>query len=400
MKKIVLALLCVAFVAFTGCKKDKAPTVKFITTGNYTNPSTELHVGEKAVFGVEAVSDMFAGKGINKITVSYSNGDPDQVFAYDPVEDSPSNSWVKTFDAPGKVTLTATAYDDNGENGMATMTVTVLEAAPDPDPEPVPEVHKPVISFLSNGEYVGDGTPLYTQTSYKFGVAVATDGAPQAPLIKKVDVKYSNDNGIYNVYNNSEGEATIPEVAWNKTFAEPGTITITATVTDAAGETASASISVLVTTLPEPDDNPFIGAYANENLKVTGHISLAMPPLNQDIDYDLPGGGFVINPGETDDAVVVTMLIDGTEYNMNATISGNTITFEETEVELDTRVSNTNVKIRAMLGGTGILDNGVIDYHGVIGETVYVSVYTFTNIQATVTNGKLEGEFTKLPPTK
>lgn len=400
MKKIVLAFLCVAFVAFTGCKKDKAPTVKFITTGNYTNSTTELHVGEDALFGVEAVSDMLTGKGINMIVVSYSNDDPDKVFTYSPAEDSPSNSWVKKFEAPGKVNLTATAYDDNGTTAMATMTVTVLEAAPDPDPEPVPEVHKPVISFLSNGEYVGDGTPLYTQTPYKFGVAVATDGAPQAPLIKKVDVKYSNDNGIYNVYNNSEGEATIPEVAWNKTFAEPGTITITATVTDAAGETASASISVLVTTLPEPEDNPFIGAYANENLKVTGHISLSMPPMNQDIDYDLPGGGFVINPGETDDAVVVTMLIDGTEYNMNATVSGNNITFEETEVELDTKVSNIDVKIRAMLSGTGTLDNGVIDYHGVIGETVYVSVYTFNDIQATVTNGKLEGEFTKLPPSK
>lgn len=394
MKKIVLALLCVALVAFTGCKKGKAPTVRFITTGNYTNSTTKLHVGEDAIFGVEAVSDMFTGKGINMIVVSYSTDDPDKVFTYNPAEDSPSNSWVKSFDAPGEVNLTAIAYDDNGETAMTTLTVTVLEAIPDP------EVHKPVISFLSSGEYIVDGTPLYTQTPYKFGVTAATDGNPQAPLIKKVDVWYSNDNGIYNVYSDSEGEATISVAEWEKTFSEPGTITITATATDAAGETASASISVLVTTLPEPDDNPFIGAYANENLKVTGHISLAMPPLNQDIDYDLPGGGFVINPGETDDAVVVTMLIDGTEYNMNATISGNTITFEETEVELDTRVSNTNVKIRAMLGGTGILDNGVIDYHGVIGETVYVSVYTFTNIQATVTNGKLEGEFTKLPPTK
>lgn len=108
----------------------------------------------------------------------------------------------------------------------------------------------------------------------------------------------------------------------------------------------------------------------------------------------------MINPGETDDAVVVTMLIDGTEYNMNATVNGNSITFEETEVELDTKVSNIDVKIRAMLSGTGTLDNGVIDYHGVIGETVYVSVYTFNDIQATVTNGKLEGEFTKLPPSK
>ena len=398
MKKIVLAFLCVAFVAFTGCKKGKAPTVRFITTGNYTSSTTELHVGEDAIFGVEAVSDMFTGKGINMIVVSYSNNDPDKVFTYSPAEDSPSNSWVKKFDAPGEVNLTATAYDDNGEMAMTTLTVTVLDAVPDPDPDP--EVHKPVISFLSSGGYVGDGTPLYTQTPYNFGVTAATDGNPQAPLIKKVDVKYSNDNGIYNVYDNSEGEATISVVAWEKVFSEPGTITIIATATDASGETASASISVLVTTLPEPEDNPFIGAYSNENLKVTGHILIAMLSFNQDIDYDLPGGGFVINPGETDDAVVVTMLIDGTEYNINATTSGNTITFEETEVELDTRVSNTDVKIRAMLGGTGTLDNGVIDYHGVIGETVYVSVYPFNNVQATVTNGKLEGEFTKLPPSK
>ncbi len=398
MKKIVLALLCVAFVAFTGCKKDKAPTVMFITTGDYTNSTTELHVGEDAIFGVEAVSDMLTGKGINMIVVSYSNNDPDKVFTYSPAEDSPSNSWVKKFDAPGKVNLMATAYDDNGATAMTTMTVTVLEANPYPDT--IPEVYKPVISFLSSGVYVGDGTPLYTQTPYKFGVSVVTDGNPQAPLIKKVDVKYSNDNGIYNVYNNPEGEASISEIAWDKTFAQPGAITITATVTDAAGEMASASINVLVTTLPEPEDNPFIGAYSNENLKMTGHISLSVPPMNQDIDYDLPGGGFVINPGETDDAVVVTMLIDGTEYNINAAVNGNNITFEETEVELNTKVSNIDVKIRAMLSGTGTLNDGVIDYHGVIGETVYVSVYAFNNIQSTVTNGKLEGEFTKLPSSK
>lgn len=126
MKRPVLALLCLALIALVGCQKETIPSISFITTGNYANSTTEILVGQQVHFGVNATAGPF-GKGISKIQIDYSNGDESETFTYDN-EDSPSRSWAKTFDEAGKVTLTATAYDGNGETATATLEVTVLEA--------------------------------------------------------------------------------------------------------------------------------------------------------------------------------------------------------------------------------------------------------------------------------
>jgi len=386
MKKSILAIICLALIAFTGCHKDKAPTIKFITTGNYTNSTSELHAGENAVFGVEATSDMLLGKGISKIVVTYSNGDPDKVFNYDPAEDSPSNSWVKTFDAPGKVTLTATAYDANGETATATLAVTVLDA-----------IHAPKIEFLTGGNYVSDGSPVYTETSVTFGVKVDANETSQSP-IKKIDVQYSNENGIFNVYNNASGEASVNQ-DWTKTFSQTGTITVTATATDADGATDSASISVLVTELPGPDANPFIGAYTCNGMTVTGHVLASSLPILGDFDDDINvnvSGSMVINAGATYNDVVVSMVIDGETYNIGATTNGNNIVFDQKEIMVPVQLGFATVDLRAVLDGVGTLEGNEMDYNGVIGEQAYVSINNSQEFSVTVTNGKMKGTFTKL----
>lgn len=386
MKRVLLAIVCLAMIAFTGCQKDKAPTIKFITTGNYTNSTTELHAGENAVFGVEATSNMLLGKGISRITVSYSNGDPDKVFTYDPAEDSPSNSWVKVFDAPGKVTLTATAYDGNGETATATLTVTVLEA-----------IHAPKIEFLTGSNYVSDGSPVYTETSITFGVKVDANETSQSP-ITKIDVQYSNENGIFNVYDNASGEASVTQ-NWTKIFAQTGTITVKATATDADGATASASISVLVTEIPGPDANPFIGAYTCNGLAVTGHVNASALPLLGDYDDDVNvnvSGSMVINAGATYNDVVVSMVIDGETYNIGASTNGNNIVFDQKEISVHVPVGMISLNLRAVLDGVGTLDGNDMDYNGVIGEQAYISINSSQEFPVTVTNGKMIGTFTKL----
>lgn len=387
MKKSFLALICLVLLAFVGCNKEKMnPTIKFITTGTYTNSTTELHVGEKATFGVEATSPFMGGKGISKIVVEYSNGEEGHVFEYDPAEDSPSRSWVKTFNTEGKVTVTATAYDANGKSASASLQVTVGAA-----------VNAPTIKFLTGGTYTSDGMAIYTDTQRTFGVEADANQTSQSP-ITKIDVQYSNENGIFNIYNNATGEATVSQ-DWTKTFAQDATINITATATAADGTTASASISVIVAPIPGPDANPFIGVYNCNDLNVTGHLVASLQPLGEfddDVDFNLSNGSFVISQGTTYNDVVVRMFIESNEYNLNATTIDNIINFEETEVLMATQISGVPVTIRAMLGGSGTLNNNVIDYHGTIGESAYVTIYSSNEIPATVTNGKMNGTFTKL----
>jgi hypothetical protein len=386
MKKSFLALICLALLSFVGCKKDKAPTIKFITTGTYTNSTTELHAGEKATFGVEVVSSFVGGKGISKIVVEYSNGDEGHVFDYDPAEDSPSRSWVKIFDTEGKVTVTATAYDVNGETATATLTVTVLEA-----------VHAPKIEFLTGSNYVSDGSPVYTETSLTFGVKVDANETSQSP-ITKIDVQYSNENGIFNVYDNASGETSVSK-DWTKTFAQTGTVTVTATATDADGATASASISVLVTQIPGPDANPFIGAYTCNGMTVTGHVYASSLPVLGDFDDDINvnvSGSMVINAGATYNDVVVSMVIDGESYNIGATTNGNNIVFDQKEIIVPVTLGFVSLNLRAVLDGVGTLEGNDMDYNGVIGEQAYISINNSQEFPVTVTNGKMIGTFTKL----
>lgn len=385
MKRVLLAIVCLAMIAFTGCQKEKAPTIKFVTTGNYTNSSTELHAGEDAVFGVDA-SAGFMGQGIEKIVVTYSNGDPEKVFTFNPAEDNPRNSWVKVFDNPGKVTLTATAHDANGETASATLTVTVLEA-----------IHAPKIEFLTGSSYVSDGSPVYTETSITFGVKADANETSQSP-ITKIDVQYSNENGVFNVYNNASGEASVTQ-NWTKIFAQTGTITVKATATDADGATASASISILVTEIPGPDANPFIGAYTCNGLAVTGHVYASSLPVLGDYDNDINvnvSGSMVINAGATYNDVVVSMVIDGVTYNLDATTNGNNIVFDQKEITMSVPMGMLSLSLRAVLDGVGTLEGNDMDYNGVIGEQAYISINASQEYPVTVTNGKMIGTFTKL----
>lgn len=386
MKKSFLALICLALLAFVGCNKEKMnPTIKFITTGTYTNSTTELHVGEKATFGVEATSPFMGGKGISKIVVEYSNGEEGHVFEYDPAEDSPSRSWVKIFDTEGKVTVTATAYDVNGETASASMEVTVGSA-----------LNLPTISFLSGGTYTSDGMAIYTDTQRTFGVKAEANQTSQSP-ITKIEVKYSNENGVFNVYDNAAGEASVSQ-DWTKTFAQEGTVNVIATATAADGTTASASINVMVAPIPGPDSNPFIGIYSCDGLKVTGHVMASLPvfgDIDDDVDIDV-SGSMVINAGATYNDVVVSMMIEGETYSIDATTIDNNIVFDQKEISLPFSVGPVSLSLRVVIDGAGTLENSVLDYNGTIGDEAHVSINNSQEIPATITNGKMKGTFTKL----
>lgn len=125
--------------------------------------------------------------------------------------------------APGSLIITCAATDGAGNVGSASVTVTV---------EPSPDETAPTVSITSP---LADSTVIGASVVVTGAVAdPAGDNGAVASGVTSVDV-----NGVVAILDGGDFEATLEGL-------EPGVLTITATATDGAGNTAEVSIDVTV----------------------------------------------------------------------------------------------------------------------------------------------------------
>ena len=111
------------------------------------------------------------------------------------------------------------------------------------------------------------------------------------------------------------------------TLETTGTVTITGTVTDAKGNTASKSFDIICNEKPNAK---FVGSYKGDAI-VTGTYDINIPnmdPLHEDLE-DQPFPIVVeIVAGETMDKVKATITIEDQTNTVEGTVNGNSVTFE------------------------------------------------------------------------
>ncbi|HEX5988985.1 MAG TPA: Ig-like domain-containing protein [Solirubrobacterales bacterium] len=173
--------------------------------------------------------------------------------------DAPWNcSFDSTKIADGAHTLTATAYDAAGNSRTAAVTVNVAnkpvptptpEPEPEPEPEPTPEP---------------EPAPVPTDSPPTVSWATPTAGSYVTRKISgsTCEALASDDKGIVKVVMKVDGAVlnTESDAPWNcifdSTSVSDGTHTLSATAYDTAGNTRTASISVIVSNAIDPAPEP------------------------------------------------------------------------------------------------------------------------------------------------
>ena len=193
----------------------------------------------------------------------------------------------------------------------------------------------PTISVITDTGYVTENAQIYSGDDIKVGFNATGE------KLTKIEITLTQ-NGI--VINSSQ--ATIENLTSYTHTAifnveATGAVSITGTVTDAAGQTATKSFNVIFNEKP---NEKFVGHYEGEAL-FTGTMEATvsgMEPMQQEVSESPFPVTVDLRAGETVTEVVGICKIDNQEMEIKGTVDGNNVTFEAV---------NTTVTFNYDLGG-------------------------------------------------
>ena len=229
---------------------NQAPVVRAGTNQTITLPSTATLAGSATDDGLPAGSTL-------TVTWTKNSGPGTVTFA-----NSHAVSTTASFSAAGTYVLTLTASDTQ-LTSSANVTITV-NAAPVPTPTPTPDTIPPLVSITG---------PANGSTVSGSAVAVAASATDNVGV---VGVQFKLDGA-----NLGAEDTTSPySVIWDTTISANGSHTISAVARDAAGNTATASVTVMVsntTTVTPPPPTTGNNYYVSPNGNDSNNGSLSSP---------------------------------------------------------------------------------------------------------------------------
>ena len=179
----------------------------------------------------------------------------------------------------------------------------------------------PTISVFNGSGYATENTQVYSGEEITIGFVAAGEN------LTKLEVTLSENGTVLAThFENIEKQASYN---YSHTFAldANGTVTVTGTVTDAAGQKALASFNIIVNEKPNAK---FVGHYEG-NALATGFYEAevsGMEPIQQEFtDREVPVILDIV-AGEGLYDVVATCTIDERTMTVTGTVEGNTVTFE------------------------------------------------------------------------
>lgn len=222
---------------------------------------------------------------------------------------------------------------------------------------------QPTITASTNPEYVNQNSAVYSGDVIAVGFNVTGENLIQIAIS-------AEQNGTV-LYTHTEALANESAYFYAKTFAidATGTITISGTVTDAKGHTASTSFSILCNEKPNAK---FVGFYEGNSL-ITGIINInasGMDPLQQEVQDDPVPVRISIEAGENIDEVIAHVTINEQENSnpIHGTVEGNKVIFEATNDTFSTNYDYNGMNIPITLNMTynaiGTLNEGMLELEG------------------------------------
>ena len=248
----------------------------------------------------------------------------------------------------------------------------------------------PTISVITDTGYVTENAQLFSGDNIMVGFNATGE------KLTKIEITLTENGTVIN-----SSQATIENLtSYSHTAAfiveATGTVTITGTITDAAGQTASKSFNIICNEKPSAK---FIGHYEGDAL-FTGILKAEMDGMDP-IENELTDKAFPVTldlrEGEALTDVIGTCKIEGQEMEIKGTVEGNTVTFEAVNTTISSNYEfngfNIPLNMNITYAVTGVLDNETLKLDGTCnGEgELHILIYNGTSSL----EGTIGGSLTK-----
>lgn len=216
---------------------------------------------------------------------------------------------------------------------------------------------QPTISIVGGSEYASQDTEIYSGDQIAVGFNVTGENLTQIAISVE-------QNGTV-LYTHDEALANESAYFYAKTFTIDaiGTVTISGTVTDAKGHTASTSFSIICNEKPNAK---FVGHYEGDAL-ITGSYDVDlsnMDPIHEDIENQ-PFAAFAnISAGDNPNEVIASIKINDQTNTVKGIVDGNKVVFEAINDTYNMTYQGFTVPIDMTYNITGTLNNGMLDLEG------------------------------------
>lgn len=403
MKKHLIIALCCLAALFTACNKEK-PNEKFIgdwygdgvanITLTLTLPNGSSYNQELNNITVPMSINLAAGESKDQVIFTYTNEEVHETYTtkgtvknsevdFDPINVNMSiegSTVTATLDLKGILSSNEDELALNGSvsgqgnyaegglsipyNATGTMTANLLRGtapAPDPTPDPI----DPTLTLKTDEGYLTEGAEI------EVGKPIIVGLICNAEKLKSLYIVFASDEVVL-IEELVDLSDLVSYVFLNRyTLTQEGDITMTATLTDTQGKTATVTVNFKSIAAPEPE---FEAHYAGSvTLDATASALVFSYPINIDYDMDI-----MFSEASEEGRVNATVTFAGNTYNTSGTKDGNAIDLEPFDI---------------VLNFEGSTVNATIDMSGTVNETVF-------SVQGSLNgNGNLSYQGMTIPAT-
>ena len=257
---------------------------------------------------------------------------------------------------------------------------------------------EPTISAVAGTNYASQNTEVFAGDQVTVGFNATGEN------LTKIDIVLSQDGAVLINYsddlNGQKNDPVTPYICKHNFIVRTnGTVTVTGTVTDAAGQTASKSFNIH---FDEKPNAKFLGEYQG-NALFTGTMEASMAgmePMQQEVtDRETPTVLF-ITEGENINEVVITCVVNDQESTATGIVDGDKIIIELTDVpytfNYDMNGFSISPTMTINLNLTATLVDEQLNLEGTCNGDGEINVFLYNG---TITiDGTIGGSLNKLPP--
>lgn len=251
----------------------------------------------------------------------------------------------------------------------------------------------PTISVFNGSGYAAENSEYYSGDEINVGFVATGEN------LTKLEVKVSQDGTELASHFETIEKAATYTYSHSFVINAAGTVTITGTVTDAVGQTATKSFNVICNEKP---NKKFLGDYEGTAL-VSGSFILeitGMEPYQEDFT-DRESTVYVgITEGENDNEVIAECHVNDHIFTVTGTVDGNTITANDIHdtftLNYEYNGMTISPEIDVIYNLTATLDGDMLTFEGTYEGNGDVNVFIFSG---TINlDGTFSGSLNKLPP--
>lgn len=213
----------------------------------------------------------------------------------------------------------------------------------------------PTISVATGTQYVNQNTQVFSGDQITVGFSTTGED------LTKVEMNASQDGTVLYTNAQSIDNESAYLYAHNFVIDAIGTVTITGTVTDAKGRTATKSFDIICYEKPNAK---FVGRYEGDAL-FTGNATTNMQGY-ENIPFENQPVSVIIDmaAGDNVNEVMATVYIDNETNTVKGVVEGDKVTFEAINSTFNVAYSFLTISLDMTYNIVGTLNDGKLDLEG------------------------------------